>query len=130
MASKKQCLEVKRLPQPNNYKKCNCWSYNDVIKNTPQHTPVAVLDPRPYFDFTTKTVGVDACIAPIIERLWREGIWTRGCCCGHNRDSKSVVLDNPEQIGKAITIILEMSDMCEWRIHANYAYQVDLVISE
>lgn len=29
------------------------------------------------------TIPVDACLADEIENLWKNGIRTRGCCCGH-----------------------------------------------
>lgn len=30
------------------------------------------------------TMGIDRCIADEIQALWRMGIITTGCCCGHN----------------------------------------------
>lgn len=31
------------------------------------------------------TICVDTCIAEEIQVLWKSGISTTGCCCGHNR---------------------------------------------
>ncbi len=37
-------------------------------------------------DKLKEKVSVDVCIADEIEQLWRKGIKTTGCCCGHGRD--------------------------------------------
>lgn len=72
---------------------CHCRSYNGDDADTPG-VPEVVLDPRPVFPFTTKTVCVDACIAEDIKRLWAHSIWTYGCCCGHNgRFPRTVIVD-------------------------------------
>lgn len=31
-----------------------------------------------------ETICVDACLGDEIQELWRQGIKTTGCCCGHN----------------------------------------------
>jgi hypothetical protein len=40
----------------------------------------------------TKLVGIDRCIAPIVDALNARGIYTLACCCGHGRDSGSIML--------------------------------------
>lgn len=51
-----------------------------------------VLVPPPKFikcncsDDYKETVGVDACLAEEIKSLWKQGIKTTGCCCGHGRN--------------------------------------------
>ena len=47
-----------------------------------------------------KVVGVDRCIAPIVDALNARGIYTKACCCGHGSDRGSVVLHD----GRTLTI--------------------------
>ncbi len=42
---------------------------------------------------TKRFIAVDACIADVIYMLWANGIVTGGCCCGHNREAPSVILE-------------------------------------
>ncbi|WP_306150660.1 hypothetical protein [Roseovarius sp. MMSF_3281] len=91
---------------------CDCESSNQP--DTTGNIPETILDPRPYFDFTTKTVCVDACIAEQIEALWRAGVWTRGCCCGHNKRGPEVFLDRAEDARKAAEVLA--GDSREWKI--------------
>lgn len=32
-------------------------------------------------------IGIDSCIAKEIQELWKQGIVTTGCCCGHNNSN-------------------------------------------
>jgi hypothetical protein len=59
---------------------CNC---TNVVLDLPPH-----CDPHR----ESRTVCIDACIVGTIKSLWRWGINTHGCCCGHNRRPPSVVL--------------------------------------
>lgn len=43
---------------------------------------------------TRKKVYIDKCILPEIRVLWRKGIHTTGCCCGHNKTAPSIVVTN------------------------------------
>ncbi len=82
---------------------CDCQSYN-----RPENSgsiPETVLDPRPYFAFATKTVCVDACIADQIEALWKAGVFTRGCCCGHNLQGPEVFIDQPSEVEMACSVL-------------------------
>ena len=36
--------------------------------------------------------GVDSCIAPIVKALNDSGIYTSGCCCGHEKEKGSIFL--------------------------------------
>lgn len=47
-----------------------------------------------------KLVGIDRCIAPIVDALNARGIYTANCCCGHFRDNGTIVLHD----GRALTI--------------------------
>ena len=44
--------------------------------------------------FTKKRIYIDRCILPEIKILWRKGIHTTGCCCGHNKTAPSIVVTN------------------------------------
>ena len=51
-----------------------------------------------------KVIRVDACMRDWIFRLNRSGIETLGCCCGHGRHRKSVVVkDTKGRIIEGIT---------------------------
>ncbi len=91
---------------------CDCQSYNQP--ETTGTVPEVILDPRPLFDFATKTVCVDACIAEQIMSLWQAGIFTRGCCCGHNRDFPNVFLHDPTDAVDACRVLSK--DPRQWRV--------------
>jgi hypothetical protein len=52
-----------------------------------------------------KEVGIDSCIAPIVEALQKGGIDMRGSCCGHGelqghidlQDGRGLLILNPEE---------------------------------
>ncbi len=50
-----------------------------------------------------KYVSIDPCIVGEITSLWKEGIITYGCCCGHNINESFVNVDE-----KNIDKMLEM----------------------
>lgn len=61
---------------------CDCRSYNAQVGIIPE-----VVLPRPDWlpvGERENGVPVDACIAPVIQRLWDEGVQTLSSCCGHN----------------------------------------------
>ena len=37
-------------------------------------------------------IRVDECMKPLIDFLWREGIDTRACCCGHGKYPMTIVV--------------------------------------
>jgi len=42
-------------------------------------------------------IAVDQCLAPEIKKLWRLGIATTGCCCGHgNRSVAYIGVEEPD----------------------------------
>lgn len=43
-------------------------------------------------------VSVDACLVPEIVALWRAGIGTTGCCCGHNQGLPGFIGVFPEHV--------------------------------
>ncbi len=64
---------------------CNCknvepGSYaNQIEVNRPEHMKGRSEGT------SSDTICVDACIISEIKVLWRLGISTTGCCCGHNK---------------------------------------------
>ena len=91
---------------------CTCISYNRP--KDWQTEPEVILETgrtdRP-------TICVDACIAPVIKHLWDNGIETLGCCCGHNVEIPSVILDEHMR-GKEETVryLIGEIDTREWRV--------------
>ena len=65
-----------------------------------------------------RTVCIDECIVSAMEALWREGVQTLGCCCGHGKSDCSVVLpsdNDPTQTAKAYWL-LKSFDRRRWVI--------------
>jgi hypothetical protein len=66
---------------------CNCknieiGSYdNQVTLETPEW-------------MTKRTVDIDACLVDEIKDLWACGIHTTGCCCGHNKVSPMINIED------------------------------------
>ena len=65
-----------------------------------------------------RTVAVDSCIAQVIEKLWMEGCQTRGCCCGHGKESASLVVssDYKNEGIQRIAEFLKKNDGRAWTI--------------
>lgn len=55
--------------------------YNTIVLNIPEELDIRYNRPE---NDKRKTVSVDSCLAFEIKELWRQGIRTAGCCCGHN----------------------------------------------
>ncbi len=90
-------------------KPCRCVSYNNPQPD--QVDPEVILYPVNHGPaFPTKSVCVDACIAPVIEALWRKGIWTFGCCCGHNQPGERSVIVDRDDRAAAVGVIRGMRD--------------------
>lgn len=99
---------------------CNCQSSNRPDR--PGDVKERVLDPRPYFDFATKTVCVDDCIADDILELWQAGIFTRLSCCGHNLTAHAdVALHDIDQTADAVAILRRTGR--DWRVFAHTEHQ-------
>lgn len=86
---------------------CRCVSYNQPEPY--QSVPQVLLDVPEWAGSERKNIAVDACIAPVIRALWQARIWTLGCCCGHNKPSRSVIVDRSDRKGAA-RIIRAMGD--------------------
>lgn len=93
--------------------KCNCHSYNGTFGMTPE----VLLTHR-----IGGTKSIDACIAPVIEHLWANEVWTEGSCCGHNGvfGSPSIVLgENEDNYTRIRELIAEKDDrnfeLSQWK---------------
>lgn len=86
--------------------KCSCHSYNGDFGSEPEVLLTMLTSISPEGERKYKEVAIDACIAPVIQHLWDNGVNTGGSCCGHNNNSPSIVLgdgsENYSQIRKWI----------------------------
>jgi hypothetical protein len=56
-----------------------------------------------------KEVGIDACIADIVEALQAAGIDMRGSCCGHGKEAGSILLAD----GRILRIETVQKERCD-----------------
>ena len=38
-------------------------------------------------------IGIDKCLVPTIKFLWDNGVATLNCCCGHNVQKPTIIID-------------------------------------
>ena len=65
-----------------------------------------------------RSVGLDLCITSTIQALWKAGIDTLGCCCGHGKENPSVVIPSnmdTKTVQRAVAAI-KAEDNRTWRI--------------
>ena len=100
--------------------KCNCKSYNwdGKLLNSAKDEEVLVELPK----FMREAIGkdttcIDACIVDTMKAFWAKNIVTRGCCCGHNKERPSVILETrvPYTV-RARRILKEIGDDRDWVI--------------
>lgn len=94
---------------------CNCHSYNWAIGARPERilTPPENLGITSFDGKSKTSIVVDACIADVIEHLWKNSIITLGCCCGHGKQAPSIILqDKASQVDseKVRSLIVEIDD--------------------
>jgi len=65
-----------------------------------------------------RTISADKCCVKVLKYLWKNGIDTRGHCCGHGECNPSIVLpESYHRIGIARAwLLIEDVDMREWDI--------------
>lgn len=92
---------------------CDCYSYNADTGKTPN----VLIQHK-----TSGTKAIDACIAPVIQKLWDNNIWTIGSCCGHNGKFgiPSIVLgENEDNYSKIRELIKEVDErhfeLSQWK---------------
>ena len=49
-------------------------------------------------------IPVDRCLVGEVIRLWKAGIRTYGCCCGHNGKSDAFINVDPNDFHKALSL--------------------------
>lgn len=102
------------------HKQCDCHSYNGDFGTTKEVLMPMLVSITPDGKHTYKDVAIDACIAPVIKRLWEKGVHTIGSCCGHGNSSPSIVLsegvDNYKQIREWIKEVDDRwFELSQWR---------------
>lgn len=87
---------------------CLCRSYNRPKPS--QTVPSVVLDVPEWAKTPERqTVAVDACIAPAVQALWSERIWTLGSCCGHGGPGRSIIVDRSDR-ARAASVLRAMGE--------------------
>jgi hypothetical protein len=92
---------------------CNCKSYNrpdwggDTEEIVLFHPLINSQRPN--------GICVDICISKQITDLWDNGIYTLGCCCGHNKDSPNVIISENSN-AKLAAEILDKDISRKWKI--------------
>ena len=71
--------------------------------------------PRPAWSTREQGISIDKCIAQTIQMLWDNGVTTMGSCCGHNRESPTVILDANADAEQAIAL-LRVNDGRMWKV--------------
>jgi len=92
-------------------KKCDCRSYNLTVGSTPE----VILMPPDWSDKQDVGICVDACIADVVQEIWRIGLITLGSCCGHNRYSPSIIIPEDCDIYTYFDVI-EGLDNRKWSV--------------
>ncbi len=58
-------------------------------------------------------IGIDACVSHVVKAIWKAGYTTLGICCGHGKNTPSLVMSNKyttEDIKKVFEIIKKVDD--------------------
>jgi hypothetical protein len=93
---------------------CNCQSHNRPDWGGTQ--PEVVVPAPDWASLGRGTLCLDACIAPVIQRLWAADVVTLGSCCGHNLQWPSVVIEQTVD-GLAVRELLREVDPTRfWRV--------------
>jgi hypothetical protein len=70
---------------------CNCKN----IENGSYGNQIMIPKPN-HIKYNNSMICIDRCIADEIISLWRLGIKTTGCCCGHNNLPGYVGVENSD----------------------------------
>lgn len=91
---------------------CNCRSYNNGADGADE---VVLAPPDTSLTNGKKSVCVDRCISKVIEAIWCAGLATLGSCCGHNKDSPSIVI--PEHTDPKLYFdVIAAVDKRDWNV--------------
>lgn len=99
---------------------CDCHSHNGSHGERPE----VVLTPPPVIAATradpSAGICVDACIADTVAALWASGVLTLGSCCGHGRESPSLVLADGEDPSRAAEVLVRIDrrrfTLLQWQL--------------
>lgn len=101
---------------------CDCSSNNKAGLG---EVPQVGINSDEYFnwDSESRLTYVDACIVDQIKALWAAGIWTRGCCCGHNGawiplqwEGPNVIISESGDPEKALEVLREADPNRTWNV--------------
>ena len=69
---------------------------NFLLKN-------CIIDDDMEQNYKNNDIEVDDCLAEEIQELWEKGIHTRGCCCGHSKETGFIQVERTD-LGKMIEL--------------------------
>jgi hypothetical protein len=64
-----------------------------------------------------RTAMIDSCIVGVIKRLWFHRINTLGCCCGHGKNYRSVVIGDNENVNEVAKVLGRLDPSNNWVIN-------------
>lgn len=69
---------------------------------------VVLTPPKKFIPFNSsegykESIWLDGCLENEIKNLWKHGIRTRGCCCGHGKELGYIIVDM-EDISKMVKL--------------------------
>ena len=101
---------------------CKCISYNRP-EDYQTDKGVILIPPFPNkpvgeSEVPHKKVVIDFCIADVIQHIWKNGIYTLGSCCGHNKSNPNVILESntTKETADKVRKIIKEDDGREWKI--------------
>ena len=93
---------------------CDCKSYNNPNLSGGSTISVCLESPSWAKSQHPNGICVDACISGAISFLWKAGVITEGCCCGHNKNNPSVIIEQSQDPKAAIEVLKK--DGRAWKI--------------
>lgn len=79
-----------------------CKDGDQVVVQIPNNIEILYNDPTERR--VRKDVSIDRCLVDEIKSLWRNGICTQGCCCGHYGESPAFINIHLDDIYKALDL--------------------------
>ena len=102
---------------------CDCHSPTFTSAGT---TPAVIFIPPAHWHSGKTGIAIDACIAPVIQHLWDNGVVTRSCCCGHNIQPPSIILED-NLTARDAAVVRKIIAEVDRRNFILYSWQTELV---
>lgn len=103
--------------KPKNYNyKCGCYSVNGDFGTTPPVKLRMLSAVLPDGKREYKDVSIDACLVPVIQHLWDNGVNTANSCCGHGIINPSIVLGDGVENYSHIHELIEEKDSRRYQL--------------